>query len=167
MKDPAFLFYPEAFIIGTRKMTDEEVGQYIRALCEQFFEGELDEDYWLNLKPKVAEKFSKNNGKVFNKRLKEEMEKRRKSAEASRKNGAKGGRPRKIEETQEEPKKNLQVSDRLTQKEPIKNLSINTNTNINTNKDIDKNSISESSIRDPEAQAKLDAMRAKIQEANK
>lgn len=164
MKDPAFLFYPEAFIIGTRKMTDEEVGQYIRALCEQFFEGEIDEEYYQGLKPKVQEKFVKKNGKIYNQRLKEEKEKRAKSAEASRRNGALGGRPKGTGKTNIEPKKNLQVIDRLLSEKPVENLSINTNKNTNTNKNI---TISECKNRDPEAQAKLEAMRAKIQEANR
>ena len=32
-KDPAFLFYPNDFIVGTLMMTDEEVGIYIRLLA--------------------------------------------------------------------------------------------------------------------------------------
>lgn len=168
MKDPAFLFYPESFVIGTRKMTDEEVGQYIRALCEQFFEGEIDSEYYENLKPKVQEKFVKKNGKIFNQRLKDEKEKRVKAAEASRKNGALGGRPRGTGKTKDEPNKNLQVIDRLLSDKPTQNLSINRNRN--TNKDINyKEMMVENSNyqRDPEAQAKLEAMRAKIKEANK
>lgn len=170
MKDPAFLFYPESFVIGTRKMTDEEVGQYIRALCEQFFEGEIDNDYYENLKPKVQEKFVKKNGKIYNQRLKDEKEKRAKSAEASRRNGALGGRPRGTGKTQTKPNKNLQVIDRLCSEKPTENLSINRNRNTNTNKDMNyKEMMVENSNyqRDPEAQAKLEAMRAKIKEANK
>ena len=33
-RDPAFLFYPADFLIGTMDMTDEEVGIYIRLLCD-------------------------------------------------------------------------------------------------------------------------------------
>lgn len=163
MKDPAFLFYPEAFMVGTRKMSNEEVGLYIRALCEQFLEGGIEQDYYDELPPKVQKKFQKKGELFFNKRLKEEQQKREEYAKSRKKNGSKGGRPRKTQETISKAHENHMVfSDK-----PYENHTINKNINTNTNKDKDKNSISESSIRDPEAQAKLDAMRAKLQEANK
>ena len=40
-KDPAILFYPEVFIMGTIFMSDEEVGKYIRLLCYQHQHGGL------------------------------------------------------------------------------------------------------------------------------
>ncbi len=40
-KDPAVLFYYQDFIFGTQFMSDEEVGQYVRILCQQYDRGHL------------------------------------------------------------------------------------------------------------------------------
>ena len=44
LKTPCFNFYPESFLGGIRKMTDKEVGIYIKALCYRFNEGAIDEE---------------------------------------------------------------------------------------------------------------------------
>lgn len=41
--DPAFLFYPEKFLIGIAFMTNEEVGMYIKLLCHQHTHGHLSD----------------------------------------------------------------------------------------------------------------------------
>lgn len=160
MKDPAFLFYPEAFVVGCRKMSNEEIGIYIMALCEQFFEGSISQEYYDELPVNVQKKFEKKGQVFFNKRLKEEQQKREEYAKSRKKNGSKGGRPRKTEETISKAYENHMV---LSEK-PYENHTINTNTN--TNKDIDISYISDIE-RKPEVQERLEAMRAKIREANK
>ena len=81
--DPAFLFYTGDFTTGTQFFTDEQVGIYIRLLMAQHQHGHLsdkqvkmicrtqDEDVML--------KFEKDSdGKFFNKRLEDEIVKRKK-----------------------------------------------------------------------------------------
>ena len=81
--DPAFLFYTGDFTTGTQFFTDEQVGIYIRLLMAQHQHGHLsdkqvkmicrtyDEDVML--------KFVKDSdGKFFNKRLEDEIVKRKK-----------------------------------------------------------------------------------------
>ena len=100
-KDPAFLFYPADFLIGTMDMTDEEVGIYIRLLCRQHQKGNIAPDAKINgrlmsdLSDEILSKFRKDNqGNYYNKRLKAEIDKRRKYSESRRRNGSKGGRPK-------------------------------------------------------------------------
>lgn len=96
MKDPAFLFYPESFLVGTMDMTDEETGRYIRLLCIQHQKGHLPEDKIRKAPTAVQEKFIKDaSGMYYNARLEEEMEKRKKWTESRKENGKKGGRPKK------------------------------------------------------------------------
>ena len=42
-RDPAILFYPTEFIMETYLMTDEEIGKYIKLLCNFQFHGHLNE----------------------------------------------------------------------------------------------------------------------------
>ena len=42
-RDPAILFYPTEFIMETYLMTDEEIGMYIKLLCNFQFHGHLSE----------------------------------------------------------------------------------------------------------------------------
>ena len=42
-RDPAILFYPTEFIMETYLMTDEEIGKYIKLLCNFQFHGHLSE----------------------------------------------------------------------------------------------------------------------------
>jgi len=81
-KDPAFLFYYQDFSNGTIFMDDAAVGAYIRALCQQADKGHLPEKHMLSICKAqwehVREKFSQDSdGNWYNKRLDEELEKRR------------------------------------------------------------------------------------------
>lgn len=97
MKDPAFLFYYQDFLVGTDEMTNEEVGAYIRCLCHQAHKGHISEKHMKNIcnsseiHNAIKSKFiSENNDGLFiNSRLKLEIEKRKKYTE-SRSNNRKG-----------------------------------------------------------------------------
>jgi hypothetical protein len=81
VKDPAFLFYPQDFLVGTMIMSDEQVGKYIRLLCLQHAKGgKLTEKDILKITgshdDEIMEKFVKYEDGYANKRLLEEMQKR-------------------------------------------------------------------------------------------
>lgn len=136
-KDPAFLFYPEAFLVGTMDMTNEEVGIYIRLLCRQHQKGNIKPDLMEGLSPEVLSKFRKDNqGNYYNMRLKQEMDKRAKYAQSRRENGSKGGRPKKHMDSTEKPYGNHMQ----TICKPYENHTINKNRN--KNKDINIKDIS-------------------------
>ena len=102
-KDPAFLFYSSDFMIGTMDMTDEEVGKYIRLLCRQHLKGNIHPKFMSDLSEEILSKFVQDNqGNYYNRRLKQEIDKRKKFTESRRSNGSKGGRPRKPKEKPEE-----------------------------------------------------------------
>lgn len=107
-KDPAFLFYPSDFIMGTMLMTDEEVGKYIRLLCLQHQQGhisEMDLTQICNGSQRVQSKFIKDSdGKYYNERLDAEINHRLQYSASRSINGKKGGRPPK--ETTEKPIEN-------------------------------------------------------------
>lgn len=91
MKDPAFLFYSSDFLSGTMLMTDEEIGQYIKLLCLQHQKGHLKEKELLNVckgfNEEIFSKFNKDeNGNYFNKRLEDEIDRRKKYSESRRNN---------------------------------------------------------------------------------
>ena len=125
-KDPAFLFYSSDFLTGCIDLTMEERGQYITLICLQHQKGHLSEKTIRlsvgNVSEDVLKKFEKDeNGLLFNKRIEEEIEKRRTFAESRRKNGVLGGRPKKpLEKPSEKP---LGL--------PSENLSENENENEN------------------------------------
>ena len=97
-KDPAFLFYTDAFLVGTMEMTDAEVGRYLRLLLKQHSKGHVTEADIKKAKPIVREKFIKaEDGFYYNPRMSEEIEKRKKYSESRRHNGLNGGRPPKDE----------------------------------------------------------------------
>lgn len=80
-KDPAFLFYPADFIIGTQFFTDEQTGQYIRLLLAQHQHGHLTENHMKmickTLDKDVMQKFEQDeNGNYFNVRMDMEKNKR-------------------------------------------------------------------------------------------
>lgn len=98
-KDPAFLFYPEAFLGGISDLTMEERGQYITLLCYQHQKGVVSEKTIRlsvgSVSVDVMKKFIKDeNGDYYNERLRHEIEKRSKFAESRKENGKKGGRPK-------------------------------------------------------------------------
>ena len=90
-KDPAFLFYSSDFRSGTIHFTDEQVGQYIRLLCDQHQIGHLPELHMLNIcksqDSPVFKKFNKDSeGAYFNERLEFEINKRISFCESRRNN---------------------------------------------------------------------------------
>jgi len=93
MKDPAFLFYYQDFLVGTNFMTMEERGIYITILCHMADKGRLSKEHMLNICQSYV--FTKNmqnkfklddEGYYYNERLTIEIEKRRKYAESRRNN---------------------------------------------------------------------------------
>ena len=90
-KDPAFLFYTQDFYTGTVFMTDEQVGKYIRLLCLQHQTGHLEEKHMINIcKTYDVDIFSKfirdSEGKYYNERLDNEINRRSKYSESRREN---------------------------------------------------------------------------------
>ena len=87
-KDPAFLMYPQDFIVGCIFMTNTQVGAYIRLLCLQHQKGELTYDQIMQVCEGIEEdaqvvisKFTQiKQGKFVNIRLKTEMERRKSKA---------------------------------------------------------------------------------------
>ena len=115
-KDPAFLFYPESFLVGVMYMTDEEVGQYIKLLCIQHQKGHIPDSIMKRYLPAVQEKFIKDeDGYWYNERLEYEIDRRASYTNAMRENGKKGGRPKKSskkeEQPAEQPRKRSSVAD--------------------------------------------------------
>ena len=90
-KDPAFLFYPNDFTSGTRFFNNEQVGKYVRLLCAQFDTGHLLEEdmikICLSYDKHIFSKFEKDSeGLYFNRRLDNEMIRRKKYSQSRRKN---------------------------------------------------------------------------------
>jgi len=91
-KDPAFLFYHHDFIVGTALMTMEEVGQYTTILCHLADKGSLSlEEIEIIVRGEVSEKVlgklaCKTSGRYFNRRLEEEVNKRKEYAKSRRNN---------------------------------------------------------------------------------
>lgn len=107
-KDPAFLFYAQDWITGTLTMTMEERGQFITILAVMHQKGRLDQKTIRflvgNVSDSLKDKFEiDSDGKWFNVRLEEEIEKRAHFINSRRKNGSKGGRPRKSEKPSAKP----------------------------------------------------------------
>lgn len=155
-RDPAFLFYPADFLIGTMDMTDEEVGIYIRLLCRQHQRGNIAPDAKINgrlmgdLSNEILSKFRKDSqGNYYNKRLKAEIDKRKKYSESRKRNGSKGGRPKKHMDNHMETTEKPQESayDNHTENENVNeniyiiisflNITCNKNYKTNTRKTID------------------------------
>lgn len=96
MKDPAVLFYFQDFLVGTEFMTDEEVGKYMRILCHLADKGSLCKSQILRICktstiPEVInEKLSiDENGNYYQRRMREEREKRVNYSESRRINRTK------------------------------------------------------------------------------
>ena len=90
-KDPAFLFYPSDFTIGTQLLTNDQVGMYIRLLCLHFDIGRLTEKQMLFIcktyDEEVFSKFDKDeNSLYYNSRLELEKERRNKYCNSRRTN---------------------------------------------------------------------------------
>jgi uncharacterized protein YdaU (DUF1376 family) len=81
-KDPAFLFYTGDFQTGTQFFTDEQVGKYVRLLLAQHQHGHLHEKHMLQIcKTHDKDIFNKflvdKDGLFYNKRLEDELVKRK------------------------------------------------------------------------------------------
>ena len=99
-KDPAFLFYSQDFIVGVQTMTFEDRGKFITILAQMHQQGRINEKSIRflvgNISDELKAKFLiDEKGLWFNRRLEEEIKKRKKFTESRRKNGQKGGRPKK------------------------------------------------------------------------
>lgn len=81
-KDPAFLFYPADFMIGTALMTFEQKGKYISLLCYQHQLGHLSKEDMLAVcgdDKKIFSKFVQDeNSLYYNERLENEKFNRKK-----------------------------------------------------------------------------------------
>lgn len=93
-KDPAFLFYSSDFLSGCANLTMEERGQYITAICLQHQHGHLSKRLIeLNIgqmSPELSRKFQTDeNGHLYNERLENVIEKRKKFTESRRQNALK------------------------------------------------------------------------------
>ncbi len=135
-KDPAVLFYPEAYLVGTRLMNYEQKGKYMELLCLQHQQGHLSEEDMITIcgerDDKIFAKFEiDQNGCYFNVRMEEESIRRANYTNALRLNGAKGGRP----PTNKNQLDNQQVS-RLDNQlgNQLRNRNINKNIDIDNKK---------------------------------
>lgn len=125
-KDPAFLFYSSDFLTGTMFMSNEQVGKYIRLLCAQHQKGHLTHKDMLNIcvthDEDIFSKFVKDtDGKYYNERCEEEINKRKNYSESRRNN-------RKSTNNQKDNAKNISKS-------YVKHME-NENEDINEIKDI-------------------------------
>jgi len=120
---PAFQFYPNDFVSGTRKMTTTEVGAYMLLLCAQWDDGFVPADDPVALAQtmrctrtagakvwaRIREKFIRDDaGRWRNARLEQVRAEQEAFRLRQAQNGARGGRPSKPNsnpnETQTEPK---------------------------------------------------------------
>jgi len=108
-KDPAVLFYTSDFLTGTILMDYEQRGKYITLLCLQHQKGVLSDKDMLNIcqsyDKDVYDKFIKTDDGYYNKRMKEEHEKRSNFSKSRSENRLKG-----IENQKNKPKKKKKSS---------------------------------------------------------
>lgn len=84
-KDPAFLFYPNDYVGGTMTMSFIQKGAYVDLLILQFNKGPFTKSDIKNILrgqfekiwPALEDKFIHEEGKYYNQRLKNEIEKRK------------------------------------------------------------------------------------------
>lgn len=100
MKDPAFLFYSQDFLVGTMTMSFDDKGKYITIMSLMHQQGRMTEETIRLLVGSVSDilksKFKiDENGLWYNERLEIEIDKRRLFVETRRENGQLGGRPKK------------------------------------------------------------------------
>lgn len=123
-KDPAFLFYPSDFLVGTMLMSNEEVGKYIRLMCIAHSKGgyltKQDMFKICNTDDKdVLDKFNiDDEGIYYNERLLSEITKRKKYSD-SRRNNRKGK-----EENKEDMNNTCDTYDAHMENENISSISI-------------------------------------------
>lgn len=93
-KDPAFLFYPGDWLGGTMGMTFEQKGVYLELLIYQFNNGPFtlaEAEHMLGTckayaKDMLLRKFTHVDGKYYNERLADEIDKRRRYSESRKLN---------------------------------------------------------------------------------
>lgn len=137
-KDPAFLFYPQDFLVGVMDMTDEEVGVYIRLLCRQHQKGHIPERVILRSPEAVQEKFIKDStGKYYNERLEKEIGKRRKYT-AQRLANLMGNRKDSDMENHIDNHKDSHMGDHMDSHEEHHMSAHTLNENENENKDLNE-----------------------------
>ena len=133
-RDPAFLFYPGDFLVGTMLMTNEEVGKYMRLLCIAHSKGGYltEEDMF-----KICDRSDKDiinkfltdgDGIYYNERLLSEITKRKKYSD-SRSNNRKGKNDKKQEHMSNISKS---YESHMENENEITNINNNSNT-INDN----------------------------------
>ena len=128
-KDPAFLFYPSDFTMGTYGWNYEQKGKYISLLCLQHSKGGYLKvkdmkrmlDFDNEEDQEILEKFIFEDNLYFNKRLLNEIEKRKKHSQKQRENVMKRWNKESIPS----------YNDGNTNVLPLENENINENKDIN------------------------------------
>lgn len=126
MKDPAFLFYPNDFSSGTQFFTNEQVGIYLRLLLAQHQHGHLTEKQIRIIcggipDADILSKFKMDtDGKYYNERLDNEIDKRKKHSEKQKQNANMRWH-------------NQRTSNGIDLAMPLENRNRNENENINRN----------------------------------
>ena len=136
-KDPAVLFYTEAYLVGTKLMTYEQKGKYMDLLCLQHQQGHLSEDDMLAIcgerDPRIFAKFLiDENGLYYNERMEEESIKRKAYTDSRHQNGSYGGRPKKQIPSENHMGNHMETIC-LTDENHMGNHMRNRNINIDTN----------------------------------
>jgi len=121
--DTWFPFYVADYRKDTGRLTCEQHGAYCLLLMEYWVSGPPPDDdvalaqithlelrQWRKMRPVLLRYFSISDGEWRQKRADEELEKAKRLTEARRQNGQKGGRPRKLTESEEKPADNLEVN---------------------------------------------------------
>ena len=138
-KDPAFLFYPGDWNLGTMHLTLLEKGCYIELLILQFAKGKFTEAHAKHMLngsfdlawATIREKFSTDGTFYWNKRLMAEKEKRQKFTESRRSNAITKKKPKAYAEHMHEHMPMHMEDENINNNNPIV-ISINTNTISNT-----------------------------------
>jgi len=147
MKDPAFPFYAQDFLVGTLHLSCQETGAFIKLLAYQWINlgipknrlGSILGSGWDSVWLCISDKFIEKDGVLFNERLEMEREKRAQFKQKQAENGKKGGRPRKEDlvisavnasvttKTSKEVKPKNPIK---TQKKPLENENERENENV-------------------------------------
>lgn len=110
-KDPSFPFYAQDFLVGVMHLDMEERGIYITLLAYQWSHMRIPKKRLGlivgmpadSLPESVMNKFNEDAEFIWNERLEHERKRRAEFKEKQRKNGLKGGRPKKPKESQKKP----------------------------------------------------------------
>lgn len=98
MRDPAFMLYTANFLTDTRRMTNEQVGKYIKLICYQHQTGHITEDEFFEI---VSEKdapilhlYKVDNEGLYYSEYVDEIKAKRNAYCISRSNNAKKKKPK-------------------------------------------------------------------------